>query len=223
MCCCILAGVRCYYCCTRATSVSFYPLLWAFILSSASRILWYTLYGNVWYGCMNVWYKLTCSTGNSWSQKRHLGERKKESRSFFTAVILCLPCSRSGLKLEPCSGGGTGSLISGWMFEWHWSSSLGAMGCATASCSSITCIMRRKRCVQLQTPPGFAFGKPLKGKQFLERRQIMARYCSEVWEPIHMWPQVPANRRLFCAVLMLCQRYPVRNHSHCLNHQFCTN
>lgn len=34
-------------------------------------------------------------------------------------------------------------------------------------------------------------------------------YCSEVW--------------LFWAVLMLCQKYPITNHSHCLNHQFCTN
>lgn len=92
-----------------------------------------------------VWYRLTCSR-----QKQYL-EKEKASCSFFIPAILCLPCSRFGLKLEPCSGGGTGSLISGWMFELHWSSSLGAMGCVTASCSSTTCTMRRKRCVQLQT------------------------------------------------------------------------
>lgn len=43
-----------------------------------------------------------------------------------------------------------------------------------------------KKVCSAADPPGFAFGKPLKGKQFLERRKIMARYCSEVWEPIHM-------------------------------------
>lgn len=93
---------------------------------------------------------------------------KEESCSFLTPVNLCLHCSRFGLKLGPCNGGGIGSLINGWMFELHSSSSLGATECATASCSSITCIMRRKRCVPLETLERVAFGKgkPLKGKQF---------------------------------------------------------
>lgn len=106
-------------------------------------------------------------TKNSISEK----ERERESCRFLTPVNLCLNCSRFGLKLEPCNGGGIGSLINGWMFELHLSNSLGVMECATASCSSITCIMRRKRCVELEILEKVAFGKgkPLKGKEFYLR------------------------------------------------------
>lgn len=100
--------------------------------------------------------------------KNSIWEKGEESCSFLTPVNLCLHCSQFGLKLGPCNGGGIGSLINGWMFESHLSSSLGVMECVTASCSSITCIMRRKRCVQLETPERVALGKgkPFKGKQF---------------------------------------------------------
>lgn len=109
---------------------------------------------------------LVVTRNNAW--------KKEESCGFLTFENLCLHCSQFGLKLGCCNGGEIGSLINGWMCEWHLSSSLGVTECATASCSSITCIMRRKRCVQLKTPNSVVYGKrqPMNEKKIFREGKL---------------------------------------------------